>query len=409
MPADREGRVVVAINRNFDVVVVGGGIAGSVLAGVLARAGFGVLVVEKETRFRDRVRGEAVFPWGAAEVRRLGLRDLLARADAVEFWAKQRYDDRRPVATPAWETPGIAVSHPRLQEEAFVWAGEQGVTALRPARAVAFARENGIPRVSVVAGDRETEIRARLVVGADGKLAGTRRWADGRTEADREHHRMGGVAATGVVLDRTRVSYAWTPGVAVNWFAQGVETSRLYLVTSAARLRESGADRSFDGVKAFLAPFMPEGALVDAQQAGPIGYYPNNDVWASRIAGDGIVLVGDAAGAPDPSQGHGISLLFRDVRELSELLLSERDWHLATAEFAARRERTFAVLRGFDRWCALLWFEDGPESERRREGYARAAQADPTQGGFARLEPCGPDGLIADEATRRRYFGEDLA
>ena len=82
---------------------------------------------------------------------------------------------------------------------------------------------------------------------------------------------------------------------------------------------------------------MPEGALADAQQAGPIGFFPNNDTWASQIAGNGVVLIGDAAGAPDPTGAHGTSLLFRDVRVLSELLLSTADWEAAIAEFAERR------------------------------------------------------------------------
>jgi flavin-dependent dehydrogenase len=36
------------VRSSFDVVVVGGGIAGSILAGVLARSGVQVLVAEKE-------------------------------------------------------------------------------------------------------------------------------------------------------------------------------------------------------------------------------------------------------------------------------------------------------------------------------------------------------------------------
>ena len=57
----------------FDVVIVGGGIAGSTLGGVLARAGLGVLVVEKEARFRDRIRGEGTWPWGWPKRARPGL------------------------------------------------------------------------------------------------------------------------------------------------------------------------------------------------------------------------------------------------------------------------------------------------------------------------------------------------
>jgi len=62
-----------ASTRTFDVIVVGGGIGGSTLGGVLARTGLGVLVVEKEARFRDRVRGESTYPWGVSEAQPPGV------------------------------------------------------------------------------------------------------------------------------------------------------------------------------------------------------------------------------------------------------------------------------------------------------------------------------------------------
>jgi 2-polyprenyl-6-methoxyphenol hydroxylase-like FAD-dependent oxidoreductase len=183
--------------------------------------------------------------------------------------------------------------------------------------------------------------------------------------------------------------------------------TRLYLVMSAQRLRETGVDRSFPALVAFAAEHMPEGALQNIEQQGPIGFFPNNDIWASRIAGNGVVLIGDAAGAPDPTQGHGTALLFHDVRALSELLLSESDWATATAEFADQRRRAFAVILEVDRWHNV-YFDTSAEAARLREGHERALQHDPTMGGFAAIEACGPAGLVADEAARRRYFGEDL-
>src|SRR6266404_6153610 len=65
---------------SIDVVVVGGGIAGSATATVLARAGLPVLVLERATEYRDRVRGEWLSPWGVVEAQRLGLYDTLVAA-----------------------------------------------------------------------------------------------------------------------------------------------------------------------------------------------------------------------------------------------------------------------------------------------------------------------------------------
>src|SRR5213595_198261 len=48
----------------FDLVTVGGGIGGAALARATAERGARVLVLERERRFSDRVRGEALMPWG---------------------------------------------------------------------------------------------------------------------------------------------------------------------------------------------------------------------------------------------------------------------------------------------------------------------------------------------------------
>jgi hypothetical protein len=102
----------------------------------------------------------------------------------------------------------------------------------------------------------------------------------------------------------------------------------------------------------------------------------------------------------------GTSLLFRDVRELSELLLADTSWQRAALEFARRREKYYDVLRAYDRWNTLLEAEEGPEADRRRERNAAARAVDPTLGGFATLEARGPDGLVPDAAARRAFFGE---
>ncbi len=400
--------------RSYDVIVVGGGIAGSALAGVLARAGVGVLVVEKEARFRDRVRGEATLPWGLADALAMGLGDVFGQAGCVDLRGMQWYADQRRSTLDVFATdsidglPEVGFSHPRLQEVALSWAEAQGATAIRPAKAIG-ASSAGTASVRVVHEGRESDYRARLIVGADGKLSVARRWFGAETLSDAEVNRFGGVLVSGVRTDDRDTDNVGDSGdTSVNWFAQSVDMTRLYLMGPAEVLRAHGVDRSFDALIAVAAGAMPEGSLDDVRPEGPIGFFANSDIWPSRIAGNGIVLIGDAAGSVDPTQGHGTSMLFHDVRELSELLLAERDWTAAIAEFEVRRRRYYDVIHQYDRWVSMYNYGIGDAADRAREGHKRAKQQDPSLGGFGAIEGRGPDGLVADETARRIYFGETI-
>ncbi len=401
--------------RSYDVTVVGGGIAGSTLAGVLARTGLGVLILEKEARFRDRVRGEATLPWGRADALAMGLSDIFAQAGSVELRGMQWYEDQHRSSLDVFATDSIdglseiGFSHPRLQEVALTWAEGQGATVIRPAKATS-ATVGTNPSVMAVVDGRESEYRSRLIVGADGKQSMARRWFGAESISDPEVNRFGGVLVSGVRTDDRATDNVGDSGdISLNWFAQSPDMTRLYLMGRAEVLRAHGVDRSFDALIAVAAGGMPEGSLDDVRSEGPIGFFANSDIWPSRIAGDGIVLIGDAAGSADPTQGHGTSLVFRDVRQLSELLLAERDWTVAIAEFEVRRRRYYDVIHEYDRWVSLRNYGQGEAAERAREGHKRAKQADPSLGGFSAIEGRGPDGLVADETARRIYFGEDMA
>ncbi len=73
---------------SYDLIIVGGGLAGSTLAKALAERGASVLVLEREVNFRGRVRGEGMLPWGVAEARALGIYEQLVDTcgHTVPWW-----------------------------------------------------------------------------------------------------------------------------------------------------------------------------------------------------------------------------------------------------------------------------------------------------------------------------------
>ena len=83
-------------NSHFDIIIVGGGIAGSSLAIVLARNGLAIGVLERDPQPVDRVRGEFMAPWGVIELKKLGLLDLLTGAGGVFSRRNVPYDENMP-------------------------------------------------------------------------------------------------------------------------------------------------------------------------------------------------------------------------------------------------------------------------------------------------------------------------
>src|SRR5678809_856361 len=90
----------------YDLIIVGGGIGGSALAAVMARAGRSVLLLEQSQAYQDRVRGEWIAPWGVDEVKRLGLYELLLSAGGHHLSRHITFDEgREPAAAEAAALP----------------------------------------------------------------------------------------------------------------------------------------------------------------------------------------------------------------------------------------------------------------------------------------------------------------
>ncbi len=403
------------LSPSVDVAIVGGGIAGSTLGVVLARAGGSVAIVEREARFRDRIRGEALMPWGATLAGKLGIVDALPESGAHPLPIWQTYRDREPQPPYDWRTDSPSgdglwgVNHPGLQETLLRRAEVAGAMVFRPAKAHRPHRgPAGALCIPIEAEAGIVELHARLIVGADGRESGVRRWLGAETIRDPIHHAIGGVLVEGIDLDPTASHIGFYPGGASFIFRQASGRARAYLFChpeDAEAMRGSGAANAI--VEACVAS-LPAGTLDRMRAVGPAGFFPGADVFASRVDGDGIVLIGDAASANDPTQGQGLSLVFKDVYELSRRLLASPDWDAAIADYAHHRPSWYEPLRAYASWQGPLFIGVGPDADAAREREERAREVDPLAGGYAIIHTAGPEGLPFDEAARRHFLGEDL-
>ena len=169
-------------DRADRVVIVGGGIAGSALGFASASEGLDVTILERSSRFTDRVRGELMQAWGVAETNRLGLdAALVESASAVSRPLWRRYD--------GWSDDGVEmamdkmvegvsgsmnVGHPAACQALLDAAAKAVANVVREVSGVTVAP--GVRPVVTwsVAGERH-EIEPDLVVGADGRVSTVRK------------------------------------------------------------------------------------------------------------------------------------------------------------------------------------------------------------------------------------------
>ena len=395
-----------------DVVIVGGGVAGATLGIVLARAGASVALVEREATFRDRVRGDSMFPWGAAIAQDLGIHDLLREGGARPLPIWQVYENSEPTEAYVWgediPTTDVlwGVNLPKLQETLLDVAREAGVDLLRPARTVSVSP--GIPPVVTVEQNGESQTFVpRLVVGADGRESALRRTIGAQTTHAPVHHMLGGCLVSGVALDADTGHMGRLDGGKVMVFRHGGESARLYLICSpevAENLRSGG----FEAYVAHCQRAFPAGSLSEIRAEGPVAFFPGIDVYPDHIAGEGVVLIGDAAGANDPALGSGTGLALIDVQELSTLLRERADWPCAITEFARRRPTWYEPMRAFGEWTGPLDTDTGPAADAARARAERARDADRWRNGYGAFFAFGPRGLPVSAEVRAHFLGLDL-
>lgn len=376
----------------YDLVIIGGGIGGSALATVMARAGRSVLLLEQSETYQDRVRGEWIAPWGVDEVKRLGLYELLRGAGGHHIIRHVTYDEGRDPATAEAEAlplgifrpdvPGpLALGHPRHCQALFDAAGAAGADTVRGARVVALAFGEA-PRVSFEAAEQVREVRAKLVVGADGRTSQVRDTAGIVLHQDEPHHWFAGLLVEGADGWPAEVQAIGAEGdFGFLAFPQGDGRIRLYggyALDQARRFKgPEGPRRFLDAFALQCAP--PNRHIVEGRPAGPLLSYINADSWTDRPLAPGVVLVGDAAGWNDPIVGLGLSITYRDVRIVSEILKATDDWSEgAFGAYAEERAERMRRLRFAGRLQAALDMEFGPEARARRHSYHVRGAADPT-------------------------------
>lgn len=325
-----------------DVLVVGAGPAGSATAAALATAGRSVMLLEASRHPRPKACAEYASPMIAEELERLGLDAGAWQADAVPVEGMRvirghdavdvRYADARG-PRPAW-----GLERTRFDATLAAHAAARGVDLVERTAFVHAERASGAWRTTVrMAGGQERTLASRWLIGADGARSRVAHRL-GVERPVRAPRRLGLIAhyeADPELSDHGEMHVGGDCYIGLAPLSDG----RVNVGMALPANRAGSAERRFEAAIASLPAVERRLAgrrrLTPIRGASPIGHR------VACAAGEGWLLVGDAAGFIDPFTGEGIYRALRSARAAADALATGDDG--AAVRYLAGRRAAFTA------------------------------------------------------------------
>ncbi|OJV78587.1 MAG: drug:proton antiporter [Cellulomonas sp. 73-92] len=351
--------MVAAGSDDADVVVVGAGPGGAATAYWAAAAGLDVLLLDKASFPRDKVCGDGLTPRAVAELVRMG---VAIRED--DGWIRNLglrvHGGGHTIELPwpelsSYPSYGLARRRTGLDQLLVEHARAAGAKVLERTAVTGPLLDERTGRVVGVRarreGDEEVVLRAPLVVAADGVSS---RLATGLGRTPRPDRPMGVAVRTyfrsPLHDDPWMTSYLelWDgePGASnlmpgYGWiFALGDGTVNVGLGSVSSTNAATKVDYR-DLFATWMANTPPEWGFTKENQDGPVrGAALPMGFNRGPLYGNGLMLVGDAAGMVSPFNGEGIAYALAAGRVAAEAAAQG----LARGS-AAGRERAFAAYQ----------------------------------------------------------------
>jgi 2-polyprenyl-6-methoxyphenol hydroxylase-like FAD-dependent oxidoreductase len=302
--------------RHTDIVIAGGGLAGSTAAAMLARDGFRVVLVDPHAVYPPDLRCEKLDGPQTAILRRTGLADAVLRAGTFdgESWIA-RFG--RVVEKRTGDQYGILYDTLVNTIRAEIPSSAEFIVG----KVTAVANSADRQVVTLASGG---QISARLVVVANGLNIGLRH-ALGMTRDD-----VSPCHSITVAFDLKPVGRSQFEFPALTYYAERAEDRAAYItlfpIGGAMRanlmvyrdMNDPWLSEMRHRPEAALFSLMPRLRRLtgEAEVVGPVKIRPADLYVTGGHVQPGIVLVGDALGTSCPAAGTGTNKVFTDVERL---------------------------------------------------------------------------------------------
>lgn len=333
--------------QDIEVIVVGGGPAGSTLAAALAQRGHSVVLLDKASFPRHKACSEYINPGAVQVLAEIGMTDDVMRAGAHRMDAMVVYapNGNRFVTNFAKAESGkaaLGLSRYRLDTLLLDRARTSGVEVLERAHVRGILQEDGrVVGVEATIDGMRQVIRSAIVIGADGHNSVVARGLemDGALPWPRK---TGLVAHVRGVADleqfgEMHVGRHFYAGLAP--LEDGIANVAVVANTSAVQGRSGSIEQFFIDTLRSLP--MLASKLETAERIHDIRGVGGMAHRARRTTGDGYLLVGDAASFLDPFTGDGIYEALRGAQLAAPVVSAA----LQSGSVSARALKPYRVAR----------------------------------------------------------------
>jgi len=289
------------MKTEYDIIVVGAGPAGSMAARFAAERGVSVLLLEKDRDVGYPVRcGEAISKVGVEEFIPSDDKWIAARISKFSFTAP----DETEVILDFGEA-GYVLERRIFDYELARTAAEVGTEILTRAYVNGLLFDNDrVCGVKYEYNGEQREVKAKIVIAADGVESRVGRWAGLETHIDfRDMESAVQITAANIPVDQKTLYFYFGKDVAPNgyfWiFPKGNNKANIGLGVSGLIGKKKSA-LSF--LNDFMERYYPAAPVLTTIAGG----VPCS-ITLDKISAPGIMLVGDAARQVNPLSGGGIA------------------------------------------------------------------------------------------------------